>query len=182
MNKTGLPKYWISALFKKFDARYPHKWASGIEGNEKIAVEEWSQVLAGLTGEDIKRGLENWKGDWPPSAEEFRKACIGEAVNSFELNYTPQYHHSCYRAIKDRSRLLSNDDRDKKREEYHKGLITVREELKSSKGKVKQKKAEIKKVTISDMEEKDFKTMSLLVRLKNDYPIARRLMIIRGYV
>lgn len=40
-------------------------------------MDEWRQGLAGMTGEQIKRGLETWDGEWPPSLPEFRNACTG---------------------------------------------------------------------------------------------------------
>ncbi len=76
MNKTDLPITWILAIFKKFSARYIHKWDSAIEGREKEIAIEWSKYLSGLTGKDIKRGLENWCEDWPPSCIEFKKSCM----------------------------------------------------------------------------------------------------------
>ena len=72
---TGLPKTWVVAIFEKFQARYSHKWTTAIEGIEEVAVNEWSEYLHGLTGDDIKHGINNWDNDWPPSAPEFRKAC-----------------------------------------------------------------------------------------------------------
>ena len=66
-NKTVIPFAWISALFAKFQVRYGHKWVSTIEGIEETAVTEWSQGLAGLTGAQIKFGLDNLTDDWPPS-------------------------------------------------------------------------------------------------------------------
>lgn len=65
-------------MFLKFQARYPHKWSSGIEGIEETAIKEWSEQLAGLTGEQIKHGLDSWLEDWPPSAPEFKKVCMGD--------------------------------------------------------------------------------------------------------
>ena len=38
---------------------------------------EWSHGLAGLTGEQIRRGLDTWQEAWPPSLPEFRRACMG---------------------------------------------------------------------------------------------------------
>lgn len=39
---------------------------------------EWAKGLEGLTGEQIRQGLEAWDAAWPPSLPEFRKACVGE--------------------------------------------------------------------------------------------------------
>lgn len=84
---------------------YGHKWVSQIDGLEEIAVSEWSQGLAGLTGDDIKRGLNNLTDEWPPSLPAFRAACEGKSVNGFGLDYVPE----CYRETK-RERLLESDE------------------------------------------------------------------------
>lgn len=34
-----------------------------------------------MTGEQIKRGLDTWNGDWPPSLPEFCRACMGHSDN-----------------------------------------------------------------------------------------------------
>lgn len=75
-----MSKKWVSLLFSKFQARYPHKWISALGTPELItlAVDEWGKVLAGVTAEQVKRGLLEWDRDWPPSALEFRKACLGK--------------------------------------------------------------------------------------------------------
>ena len=75
--EVKLPDVWVLALFKKFQGRYLHKWTSAIEDIEREAMQEWSEVLGGLSGEQIKRGLSSWGNDWPPTAHEFRKACEG---------------------------------------------------------------------------------------------------------
>jgi len=100
-----MPKMWVAAIFEKFQARYSHKWTSGIEGIEDTAITEWSNELNGLTGEQVKTGLEAWKGDWPPSAPEFRKACLGTVTNDLGLDYTPPYHREFAP-----DRLLESDD------------------------------------------------------------------------
>ena len=41
----------------------------------EVAIKEWGNGLAGLTADDVKRGLEVWQEDWPPSLPEFKKAC-----------------------------------------------------------------------------------------------------------
>jgi len=43
----------------------------------RLAVGEWSDRLGDVTGEQVKQGLADWCEDWPPSADEFRKACLG---------------------------------------------------------------------------------------------------------
>lgn len=72
-----------------------------MEGIEKIAINEWSQGLAGVTGDEIKKGLDSLSGEWPPSLPEFLKACKGKS-DGFGLGYTPE----CYR-VKDEPKLLT---------------------------------------------------------------------------
>lgn len=45
----------------------------------KVAMDEWRRGLAGVTGEQIRRGLATWDAAWPPTLPEFRKACLGIA-------------------------------------------------------------------------------------------------------
>lgn len=104
----------MAALFAKLQARYLHKWTSAIEGIEGQVAAEWSEQLAGLTADQIKRGLDSWKEGWPPSAPEFREACLGKRANEYGLDYVPEYYREENR-ITDRSRLLSSADRDAQR-------------------------------------------------------------------
>ena len=48
-----------------------------IEGREEFTVKEWAEGLAGLNGQQIKIGIDTFDGDWPPSLNEFKKACRG---------------------------------------------------------------------------------------------------------
>lgn len=75
----AIPQTWIAALFAKLQVRYGHKWSSFHPTDEmaSLAMDEWRSGLAGLTGEQIKQGLETWEGEWPPSLPEFKQACIG---------------------------------------------------------------------------------------------------------
>jgi hypothetical protein len=50
-----------------------------MDGIEEMAINEWSEGLAGLTGEQIKKGLTDWQEPWPPSLPEFRAACEGSS-------------------------------------------------------------------------------------------------------
>ena len=122
----NLSEVWVLALFKKFQARYLSKWTSSFEGIEEIAVKEWAQVLAGLTGEQISIGLNNLSDEWPPSATGFRAICEGKAVNGFGLTYIPE----CYREKK-RERLLESDEnKAKHKAAYKSGMSGLKNILK----------------------------------------------------
>jgi len=83
---------WVLAIFKKLQARYLHKWTSAIEGIEEEVMSEWSQVLSGLTGEQVKRGLDSWDSEWPPTANEFKNVCVGQGRNDYGLDHVPAYY------------------------------------------------------------------------------------------
>lgn len=124
--RDRLPINWVTALFAKFQVRYGHKWISQIDGVEELAVNEWAERLGGLSGEQIKFGLDNWDGDWPPSADEFKKACLNKKTNGFGLDYIPEYHR-----IKNPERLLESDEVKERRKAAHaKGMTALRDVIK----------------------------------------------------
>lgn len=82
----------MTEIFTRFNARYLHKWSSAIQGIEAEVMKEWGQELAGITGEQIKRGLTDLNSDWPPTVYEFRDSCLGVVKNGLGLDYTPPYH------------------------------------------------------------------------------------------
>lgn len=43
----------------------------------KLTVADWQGLLAGLSDEQIKAGLDKLPNDWPPTAGEFRALCVG---------------------------------------------------------------------------------------------------------
>ena len=63
----------VLAIFKKFNARYLSKFS--IAGIEKLAMNEWAEVLAGVTDEQIRHGMGRLPEEWPPTAMEFKKLC-----------------------------------------------------------------------------------------------------------
>lgn len=108
-----MPAHWITEIFKEFRRFYLHRFTSAIEGDEAGSVNTWARKLAGLTGDEILRGLDNLPPGWPPTAGEFLQLCQGRGQNEHGLNYIPPCL-SPYR-ITDRSRLLSSDERDEER-------------------------------------------------------------------
>ena len=66
----------VKFLFGKFLARYGHKWTSQYDVEIlPIVHAEWLTELKGFTAEDIRRGLDAWRGHWPPNQYEFADAC-----------------------------------------------------------------------------------------------------------
>lgn len=105
-----------------------------MQGIEQVAVSEWSQILAGLTPTQIKHGLDTWREDWPPSAPEFHNACTGKLggkLNEYGLDYVPVYYRK-QEPETDRSRLLSSDERDAKRESIQAGIADLRAALRGT--------------------------------------------------
>lgn len=65
----------MGTIFKRLQARYGTKWVASIEGIEDVAIKEWSDGLRGLSGDQIKHGLEKWQEEWPPCMSEFVTTC-----------------------------------------------------------------------------------------------------------
>jgi len=63
-----------------------------IDGVEDAAIAEWSRGLSGLTPEQIRRGIDGWESEWPPTLPEFRRACLGKSINGHGLDYTPEVY------------------------------------------------------------------------------------------
>lgn len=70
-------------LFARFQVIYTHKWMSAIPAGKMydLAIEEWSERLAGLTVDQIKHGIDNLPADWPPSPLEFRDLCLNDKID-----------------------------------------------------------------------------------------------------
>lgn len=102
-----------------------HKWTSAIEGIEDVATAEWSQALAGLSGDQIKIGLDSLQEDWPPSAITFKALCEGKRANGLGLDYAPPYHSQVKR-----DRLLDSDENKvKHKAAYEKGMSGLKDIL-----------------------------------------------------
>lgn len=68
-------------LWLHMGATYPHKWASA-QGDDPrgVAGKVWASELAGMTREQIDRGLSacrNASDPWPPSLPAFKAMCLG---------------------------------------------------------------------------------------------------------
>lgn len=102
------------------------KWTSAIEGIEDLVVTEWSQGLAGLSGDDIKRGLDNLSESWPPSVVDFRALCEGRQANGLGLDFKPPYHTE-----RKRERILESDAaKERRRKSYSVGMGDIKAMLK----------------------------------------------------
>lgn len=71
------------ALFKRLQAIYGVRWDDQFpsEARHDAALVEWGLGLVGLSGEQIKRGIEKCRTgcDWPPSIAQFvRFACAAD--------------------------------------------------------------------------------------------------------
>jgi hypothetical protein len=76
---------------------YLNKWASQFHTSDDvdIARAEWSEGLAGMTGEEIKKALDKCRKEfvWAPSIAEFRSAGLGGSN-------LPEQNTAAYRAFK----------------------------------------------------------------------------------
>ncbi len=75
---TMLPEAWVAALFEKMRRRYGNLWTKNIgETPEDAAatMDEWREVLGGITGDQLKFALDTWDAEYPPSVMQFRTRC-----------------------------------------------------------------------------------------------------------
>ena len=78
-----LPKLWQTALFERFTKIYRQKFSDqfACEEEQKESMQEWGEALADLTGQQIKRGLDECRSQksWPPSIAEFIELAKGSS-------------------------------------------------------------------------------------------------------
>ena len=94
-SRKNAPSAWVAAIFRRMQAIYGSRWTASIEGIESDAVREWTRALGGLSPDQIRRGLDSLKTQWPPTLPEFRALCEGKSLdgkNEHGLNYTPQVY------------------------------------------------------------------------------------------
>lgn len=74
---SRIPDSWIDKLFSRFSAMYGRKFADlWSDCNLKDVKAIWAEDLAGLSGEEIKRGLDACKTrTFPPTLPEFVTLC-----------------------------------------------------------------------------------------------------------
>lgn len=117
----------IVSLWERMSHIYGHKWTSTYGESAVTGVEltdtakTWASALRDVTGQQIADGLRaclEREDTWPPTLPEFKQLCdgkISKKINEFGLDYVPEYHRPENR-IMDKSRLLSSDERDARRE------------------------------------------------------------------
>lgn len=80
----------IDRLYQRFQGIYMQKWASQFTSDAMLANwrETWGEGLAGLTADQVRRGLNGCANlDWPPSLPEFRRLCVGEQQRNYEAMF-----------------------------------------------------------------------------------------------
>ena len=72
----------IHKLFAKLQARYGNQWANQWDDDRmyKMAVNEWYEELKNLSVSDIKNGLDNYRGEFPPNMIQFYEACTQKPI------------------------------------------------------------------------------------------------------
>ena len=80
---------WITTLFLRFQGIWLDKWARCVPSTEilECAKQDWRLALAGLTGEQIKTGIEAARNtcEWPPSIAEFIRLCNPDVHGSSKV-------------------------------------------------------------------------------------------------
>jgi len=94
-NAAALPLSWVDRLFERMALTYGRKFSDQWGTVDATAMKKhWAEKLAGLTGPEIKRGVDALDTrDWPPSLPEFLKLCrppIDPTVAYYEALYGSQ--------------------------------------------------------------------------------------------
>jgi hypothetical protein len=117
----------INKLFITLQARYGNQWANQWDDERllKFAKNEWYEELKHLKILDIKRGLENYRGDYPPNMMQFSEACKKEE------DYLP----SCYQDYEVKPGLLKIESKesDEYRARGNRFIANLREVIKTGK-------------------------------------------------
>lgn len=89
------------------------------------AIDEWSQVLAECSGDEIKAGLDHLDQEWPPNAYEFRKICKATTRSGsqayFEAKELPKPSPDVARAALDGMKSLVAPEEKAQRDRADKG-------------------------------------------------------------
>lgn len=74
---TQLPSAWVDRIFDRMQTFYGAKFAEQWRGLDPDRLKlAWAEELAGLSGDELKRGLEACKSrQWPPTLPEFITLC-----------------------------------------------------------------------------------------------------------
>lgn len=54
-----------------------------------MTVADWQEQLAGLSGDDVSKGLSLLPKTWPPSVDEFKQLCLGTGTD--DVHHTAAY-------------------------------------------------------------------------------------------
>lgn len=162
-------------LWEQMTYLYGHKFTSTngesavVDGVLTDVAKTWSIALTGITGDQIATGLQacvNSGNEWPPSVPGFVAMCKSSNTNEHGMNYTPEMYHKKNRPIRDRSRILSSDDREKARLTTKNKIHELANNLRSQQGKVNTVKNNHK----PNSDALDYFFMLSLCEFKNDVP------------
>lgn len=54
-----------------------------------MTVADWQEQLAGLSGDEVSKGLSSLPQTWPPSVDEFKQLCLGTSTD--DVHHTAAY-------------------------------------------------------------------------------------------
>lgn len=122
-----LPAPWIETLFARFSAIWPEKMADRLSTFDRSAiVEEWRLGLAGLSGAEIRNGIDRARREctWPPEIAEFR-ALATDHANAEQRAFATRLRLDC-----DSARALPAETWAQRRERGRRHLSDLRAALK----------------------------------------------------
>lgn len=103
-------------------ARFTHAWTSALPTRELqlLALEDWSEQLAGLTAEQIAHGFDVMACEYPPTATKFREYCTGQGSDG-------KHNTAAYRVNFTHQRITRQDRMIEKKQDKTKGREALKE-------------------------------------------------------
>lgn len=86
--RNALPPKLTETVWQLMGSMYGHRWTSSF-GDTVDPDRVWAATLAGLDEVQVRHGMRQCAElglEWPPSAPEFRKLCLGQSDVSWEHN------------------------------------------------------------------------------------------------
>lgn len=92
---SRLPDNWVEKLFTKFSLFYGTKFTAMWNGiDAEMVKRQWSESLAGITGEQLSAALQAMETQcpYPPTLPEFKILCKQQKISPMHQRYIPKLH------------------------------------------------------------------------------------------
>lgn len=125
--QNALPRPLVQTVWQLMGSMYGHRWTSSF-GDSVDPDRVWAATLAGLDETQIRYGMRqcvNLALDWPPTAPEFRKLCLGES----DVRWEHRRIEAADREFAERKRLTDARAQDQRDAEAFAAMAGIRDLL-----------------------------------------------------